>query len=315
MIKRFNPESLQKLVILWIVFALMLIFSLTTDTFFTKTNFQNIARQISMVIITGSVATLLIISGNFDLSVGGIVALTNVLFAKFAQFEFSLWIAGLFAVLVGGIIGILNGAIVENLKISPIITTLGMMFIARGLAFIFAGARSVAENLPTTFSLMGRGFVGPFPIPLFLTIFFVIVFVILQKKSILGKYSYAIGGNRHTAVLSGIKAGQIVKILFLLTGLSAGFSGVLMASRIGVGQPIVGVGFEFDVIVAVLLGGTSVKGGEGSVFGMAVGATILGVLANGLNLLGVHTFYQDVVKGIVLVCAVLLDRRLKAKIG
>lgn len=310
-----NRASLQKLVILGILLLFMIIFSIATDTFLTITNLQNIARQVSMVIITGSVAALLIISGNFDLSVGSVVALTGVMYAKMAQTGASLWLCGLGALAIGGVVGALNGVIVEDLKISPIITTLGMLFTIRGLAYIFAGARSVADNLPPTFSLMGRGFVWIFPIPFFLLIGVAGIFIFVQKKTLLGKYSYAIGGNRHTAILSGIKAGRIVKILFILTGTMAGFSGVLMASRIGVGQPIVGIGFEFDVIVAVLLGGTSVKGGEGSVFGMVIGAIILGVLANGLNLLGVHSFYQDVVKGAALVGAVLLDNKLKARLA
>jgi ABC-type xylose transport system permease subunit len=145
-------------------------------------------------------------------------------------------------------------------------------------------------------------------------ILFVGMFIFIQTKTVLGKYTYAIGGNKLTATLSGINANAIIFFLYIVVGILAAFSGTLLASRMGVGTPTVGIGFEFDVIVAVLLGGTSLSGGEGSIIGMVIGAFIVGFLGNGLNLLNVHTFYQSILKGIVLVVAVILDITFKEKI-
>ena len=170
-------------------------------------------------------------------------------------------------------------------------------------------------GLGKNFTLLGRGYLGGIPIIfiiMFLTIF---LFYFIESKTILGRYTFAIGGNKRTALLSGINVGSIIILLYFLVGTLTGFSGTLMASRLGVGQAMVGSGFEFDVIVAVVLGGTSIEGGEGSIFGMLIGAFIVGFIANGLNLMGIHSFYQSIVKGVVLVGAVLLDQKLKGRIA
>jgi len=208
----------------------------------------------------------------------------------------------------------LNGLMVVVLKIPSIIATLGTMYVARGLALVITGGNSIHLGLGPQFTLLGRGFLGPVPIMLLITLAILAIFFFIESRTILGKYSFAIGGNRRTALLSGINVGAIVILLYVLVGTLAGFSGTLMASRLGVGQPMVGQGFEFDVIVAIILGGTSLEGGEGSVFGMLIGAFIVGFIANGLNLLGIHSFYQSILKGAVLVGAVLLDRAFKERI-
>ena len=161
---------------------------------------------------------------------------------------------------------------------------------------------------------MGNEDFGPVPITLVVLAVVVAVFLVLERKSVLGKYSMAIGGNRTAAMLSGINTEGIVMTLYILGGTLAGLAGVIMASRLGVGDPNIGIGFEFDVIVAVILGGTSLAGGEGSIIGMIIGALIIGGLGNGLRLLNVFTFFQSIMKGIVLVLAVLLDQNIKARI-
>jgi ribose/xylose/arabinose/galactoside ABC-type transport system permease subunit len=188
------------------------------------------------------------------------------------------------------------------------------MYMARGLALIFAGGKTINVGLPRNFILLGRTNIGPLPVPLVIMIIIVALFVFIQNKTILGKYSYAIGGNKTTAILSGINVSSVVIFLYILVGILAGFSGTIMAARLGVGHPNVGIGFEFDVIVAILIGGTSLSGGEGSVLGMVIGAFIVGFLSNALNLLGMHTFYQYVVKGVVLILAVILDLFIKERI-
>jgi len=157
---------------------------------------------------------------------------------------------------------------------------------------------------------LGREYLGPFPIPFVIMVMVILFFVFLEKKHILGKHSIAIGGNKTAATLSGINSDRIVTLLYVVVGVFAGFSGGLMASRLGVGEPNVGFGFEFDVIIAIILGGTSLAGGEGSILGMVLGALIVGAIDSGLNLIGIFTFFQVVVKGITLVGAVLLNRKL-----
>lgn len=306
-----KTETAQRLVFLGVLLILGIILTLLTDKFFTLTNLQNVGRQVAAVIITGSAVTMVMISGNLDLSVGSVVAMTGVLFAKFAQWEIPVVFAAAFAVIIGGLFGYLNGTLVENLRIPAIITTLGMMYVARGLAFISCGGNTINTHLPPNFTFFGRGFIGVIPFPLLVTFIVFIIFWFIQGKTKIGRYTFAIGENRNTAFLSGINVNNIVKILFLLSGACAGFSGVLMSSRLGCGKPNIAMGFEIDVIVAVLLGGTTLLGGEGSVLGMVVGALIVGILANGLNLLGIDTFYQDVIKGLVLIGAVILDNSLK----
>jgi len=304
----------QKIVIVGVLVLIGVVLALLSRDFLTITNLTNVTRQVAFVVITGCAVTLLMISGNFDLSIGSILGLTGMLSAFFVSAGMPLWISLIASTLIGTATGLLNGLMVVVLKIPSIIATLGTMYAARGLALVITGGNSVHLGLGPQFTLLGRGFLGPVPIMLLITLAILGIFFFIESRTILGKYSFAIGGNRRTALLSGINVGAIVILLYVLVGTLAGLSGTLMASRLGVGQPMVGQGFEFDVIVAIILGGTSLEGGEGSVFGMLIGAFIVGFIANGLNLLGIHSFYQSILKGAVLVGAVLLDRAFKERI-
>jgi ribose/xylose/arabinose/galactoside ABC-type transport system permease subunit len=299
----------QKIVIVGVLVVIVAVLAALSREFLTITNLTNVARQVAFVVITGSAVTLLMISGNFDLSIGSILGLTGMFSAFFVSAGLPLWISLIAATLIGTATGLLNGLMVVALKIPSIIATLGTMYAARGLALVITGGNSIHLGLGPQFTLLGRG-----SIMLLITVAILAIFFFIESKTILGKYSFAIGGNRRTALLSGINVGSVVILLYVLVGTLAGLSGTLMASRLGVGQPMVGQGFEFDVIVAIILGGTSLEGGEGSVFGMLIGAFIVGFIANGLNLLGIHSFYQSILKGAVLVGAVLLDRAFKERI-
>jgi ribose/xylose/arabinose/galactoside ABC-type transport system permease subunit len=304
----------QKLVLLGVLVLIGAILSILSREFLTLTNLINVTRQVAFVVITGSAVTLLMISGNFDLSIGSILGLTGMFFAYFIPLGLPLAASLAAATLIGSAIGLLNGFLVVTLRIPSIIATLGTMYAARGLALVITGGNSIHLGLGPNFTVLGRGFIGPVPITLLLTAGILLLFYFFETRTTLGRYSFAIGGNRRTALLSGIDVSAVILLLYVLVGTLAGFSGVLMASRLGVGQAMVGQGFEFDVIVAVILGGTSLEGGEGSVLGMLIGAFIVGFIANGLNLLGIHSFYQSILKGAVLVGAVLLDRVLKERI-
>ena len=311
---RANSGLWQKLVLVGVLALIGAILSILSREFLTITNLINVTRQVAFVVITGSAVTLLMISGNFDLSIGSILGLTGMFFAYFIPLGLPLGASLVAATLIGATIGLLNGFLVVTLRIPSIIATLGTMYAARGLALVITGGNSIHLGLGPNFTVLGRGFVGPVPITLLLTVGILLLFYFFETRTTLGRYSYAIGGNRRTALLSGVNVSATIMLLYVLVGTLTGFSGVLMASRLGVGQPMVGQGFEFDVIVAVILGGTSLEGGEGSVIGMLIGAFIVGFIANGLNLLGIHSFYQSILKGAVLVGAVLLDRSLKERI-
>ena len=304
----------QKLVLLGVLVLIGGILSILSREFLTLTNLINVTRQVAFVVITGSAVTLLMISGNFDLSIGSIMGLSGMFFAYFIPLGLPLGASLVASTLIGTAIGLLNGFLVVTLRSPSIIATLGTMYAARGLALVITGGNSIHLGLGPNFTVLGRGFVGPVPITLLLTAGILLLFYFFETRTTLGRYAYAIGGNRRTALLSGINVSALIMLLYVLVGTLTGFSGVLMASRLGVGQPMVGQGFEFDVIVAVILGGTSLEGGEGSVIGMLIGAFIVGFIANGLNLLGIHSFYQSILKGAVLVGAVLLDRSLKERI-
>jgi ribose/xylose/arabinose/galactoside ABC-type transport system permease subunit len=311
---KLKKTTIQNLVTLFILVLIMIVLTILSRQFLTYVNITNVLRQVTIVIITGSVVTLLMISGNIDLSVGGTVALTGVIAAKLAASGMRLELAIVLALVVGCAVGAINGLLVTKLRITPVIATLGTMYVARGLTLIICDGRSVNVGLPLNYTVLGRGFLGPFPIILVFVVIIAALFYFIEKKTLLGKYSFAIGGNSTAAILSGVNAHAIVFILFTLVGLLAGFSGILLSSRLGAGDPIVGQGFEFDCIVAIVLGGTSLAGGEGSVAGMIIGALVVGFLGNGLNLLGVYSFYQSVFKGVILVGAVVLDTFMKSRL-
>jgi ribose/xylose/arabinose/galactoside ABC-type transport system permease subunit len=304
--------DIQKLVLFGILVVIVLIFTAMNSRFLSKANILFVLRQSSFVIMTGCAVTLLMISGNLDLSVGSTVALTGVVHAYFCRAGIPLVTSVFLAVLIGLAVGFSNALMVVKLRITPFIATLGTMYLGRGLSYLITDGLVIRDGLPDNFTFLGQEYLGPIPISIFILIAIVAVFLVLERKSVLGKYSIAIGGNRTAAMLSGVNSDSIIMTLYILVGVLAGFSGVMMASRLGVGDPNIGIGFEFDVIIAVILGGTSLAGGEGSILGMIIGALIIGSLGNGLKLLNVFTFFQSVMKGIVLVLAVLLDQRLKA---
>lgn len=311
--KQFSLLKNQGIIIFAILIVLMLVLSVLSPKFLTYTNIMNVTRQVATTIVAGSAVTLLMIAGCMDLSVGSIIAFSGVICAKAAVTGAPMPIAILAGMLFGALIGLLNGLMVVKLKITPVIATLGTMYVGSGLAYIICDGVAITSGIPSNFNKIGTGYLGPLPIPFVLCIISVAIFVFIQKKTVLGKYAVAIGGNGTAARLSGINVGFYTTIYFVLSGLMTGLAACLMASRLGVGQPNTGDGFEFDVIVAVVLGGTSLSGGKGSVVGMVIGAFIVGFLSNGLNLLGVQTFWQSVFKGIILVGAVVLDQLLKER--
>lgn len=300
----------QKMILLGILLGLNVIFSSLTPNFFQLENYYNMFKQSAMIIITASGATLLMMTGNFDLSTGSNLAFTSVFYTLLATNGTPLLLAALAAIGCGVCFGVVNGTLIVRYHLPPFIATLGMMYVGRGLALITCDGKSIRTNIPADFDYLARGTVLGIPLAVLLIIGFAAIFWFLQTQSLLGKYALAIGGNRNAAFFSGINAGAVIFWLYVIVGALAAFSGVMTASRIGAGDPRTGELFFFDVIVAILLGGTSLKGGKGTVLGALLGALIVTVLGNGLDMLSVLPFWQQVLKGVILVLAVVMNEKL-----
>lgn len=289
-----------------------LVFALLSPSFLTVNNFVNVALQIAIYGILAVGMTLVIITGGIDLSVGSIVALAGVLAAglleKMAQQPALGTVLAIAAGIgVGVVSGGFSGLMITRLRVPPFIVTLALMTICRGAAFIFTGGFSIG-NLPLGFGFLGRGHVGPLPVPVVLMALVFLCGYLLLSKSSYGRYIYAIGGNEEASRLSGINTKRIIQGVYLLNGALAGLAGITLASRLGAGVPNSGLQYELDVIAAVVVGGTSLMGGVGSVAGTFWGTVFIGILNNGLNLANVDPYTQKVALGVVILLAVLLDR-------
>ena len=294
------------LLVIWVILALV------TPRFMTVTNMSNVFRQIAIVATVGSVVTLLMISGNFDLSVGGVLALSGCVSASLANSGWPVIPSFVVGTLVGTLVGVGNGLLVVVVGINSVIVTLGTMYLSHGSALLVTNGLPV-YSVPEGYNLIGTGYVGPIPIPVIIMVLFVTVMTVVARRTLLGKFARATGSSPAAARLAGVPTRLVQIVLFILAGTAAGWGGIMVSSRVGGGYPTVGVGFEFEVVVAAVLGGTSLAGGQGSVFGTFLGALIIGSLNNGLDLLGIPTFWQTVALGCILLLAVVLDRLLSGR--
>jgi ribose/xylose/arabinose/galactoside ABC-type transport system permease subunit len=288
------------LAVIWIVLAVL------TPRFLTGQNLANVLRQIATIATVGSVVTLLMVSRNFDLSVGGLLALSGCVSASLANSGWPVIPSFAAGIAVGALVGAGNGVLVVFVGINSVIATLGTMYLSRGSALLVTNGLPV-YSVPDGYNTIGTGYLGPIPIPVVIMAAFVLVMTLVARRTVLGKYARATGSNPHSARLSGVPTRLTQFVLFVLAGAAGGWGGVMISSRVGGGYPTVGVGFEFEVVVAAVLGGTSLAGGQGSVVGTFLGALIVGSLNNGFDLLGIPTFWQTVALGIVLLLAIGLD--------
>ncbi|GAB4368917.1 MAG: L-arabinose ABC transporter permease AraH [Spirochaetales bacterium] len=281
--------------------------SLFVPNFFSVPNMIGLSLSVSMVGMVASTMLFCLAGGNFDLSVEAIVAFSGVVVATLINITGNLSLSIGTSVLLGALIGLINGLIIAKLKINALITTLATMQIVRGLGYITSGGISVGV-IEERFFLIGNGTSLGIPNPIWVTILCFIVFGVLLNFTSYGKNTLAIGGNREAARLAGINV-DLVKILnFTLQGAVAGLAGVILASRMTSGQPTTSQGFALDVISACVLGGVSLSGGVGTMGGVIIGVLIMGTMQNALNLLNIPTFYQYVIRGVVLLLAVFLDQ-------
>jgi len=287
--------------------ALFVFLSLASPYFLTVNNLSSVIRQTTVITIMAIGMTVVIASGGIDLSVGSMVGLTGVCGAMLIAGQFSTSLALIGAILVGVLCGLVNGASVTALKIPPFIATLGTLGIYRGLTLIITDGIPVA-NLTRDFGVLATGnILGIVPVPLLFLVLVAGMIHFILKYTRLGRYSYAIGSNPEAARCSGIPIGKYRMVIYSLGGALTGLAGMIEAARLVTGQPTAGDGYELRVIAAVVIGGGSLNGGQGTVLGTVVGSFIMGLLSNGCNLLGVSPFVQQVIIGSVIVLAVTFD--------
>jgi len=290
----------------FVVFIVIFVFlSLTSPSFLTTQNLVGLLRQVAMLAITSVGMTLLIISGGIDLSVGSANAVTGVICAlAVAKAGFPVSLGILVGILSGGLIGLINGLFVTKIHLPPLLATLGMMVALRGGGFLITGGHTI-YGLPSHYLWLGRGYIlEVIPVPVFFMILIFLIYFFIQRKTKFGLYLYAIGGDRVASRRAGINDKLFTVLAFVNTGLLVGFSGVMASSRFGAALPNAGLNFEMDVITAVVIGGTSIFGGIGNLGGTLLGVLIIGMITNGMLLLEVHSYWQQVAKGLILIIAV-----------
>ncbi len=300
---------LDKYRVLIIFLALILVASLLSDAFFTMSNLLNVLRQVSIVAIISVGMTLVILTAGIDLSVGSVMAFTGAVAAGVITSGVSFPIAILLCMVIGLLMGAANGLIVAIGGVPSFIATLAVMVIARGMTLVYTQGNPIVISDPG-FRFIGGGSIAgiPFPIVLMIVIFIIMYWVL--KHTTFGRYIYAIGGNEEATRLAGIPVNRVKIIVYALAGLFSSVSALIYTSRLMSAQPNAGMGIELDAIAAVIIGGTRLTGGKGGVTGTLIGALIMGVLDNILNLMNVSPFYQDIAKGIVILVAVLVDSKL-----
>ncbi len=289
---------------------LLIVLSFLSDSFLTLSNLLNVTRQVSINAILAAGMTFVILTGGIDLSVGSVLAVSGAIMAGLLSTGKDLLVGIGGGIAVGALLGLMNGLVIAKGKVQPFIATLAMLTIARGATLVYTDGRPIT-GLPDGFVWLGAGELLHVPVPIFIMGATFIISYVLLTQTVLGRYVYAIGGNEEAARLSGVNVTVYKTVVYVIGGLFSAVSAIVLTARLNSAQPTAGSGFELDAIAAVVLGGTTLAGGEGSIGGTLLGALIIGVLNNGLNLLNVSSFYQLVVKGIVILLAVLLDRRLR----
>jgi len=305
-------QSLIALLVLCVGLAIL------SDKFLTVDNGWNVMRQISVNICIAVGMTLVVLTSGIDLSVGSVLALSGAITAGLLRngievassnlfIGFTLFGAIIMGILTGGVAGCFNGWTITKFKVPPFVATLAMLTIARGLTLLWTRGFPISV-LGDKFAFIGTGWFLSIPVPVWISLIVIVTAVILTNKTPLGRYIYAIGGNESAAKLSGININKVKIIVYSLAGALSAVGGLIVTSRLDSAQPNAGVSYELDAIAAVVIGGTSLSGGRGSIWGTVLGAVIIGVLNNGLVLLNVSPFWQQVVKGIVILLAVIIDK-------
>ncbi|MEH2293430.1 ABC transporter permease subunit [Nostoc sp.] len=306
-----NRKSISTLLevagILPILVIICILFAFLSPNFLTGGNIVNILRQASINIVLATGMTFVILTGGIDLSVGSILAVSAVVALLVSLLPALSWAAVPAALLAGLFLGLLNGALITFLDVPPFIVTLGSLTALRGVAFLVAKGTTLI-NRDINFAWVGNSYVGPLPCLVIIALLTVIASWFVLRQTVLGVQIYAVGGNERAARLTGIKVNHVLLFVYGISGLLAGLAGIMSASRLYSASGVLGQGYELDAIAAVILGGTSFTGGIGTIGGTLLGALIIAILNNGLTLLNLSYFWQLVVKGLVIILAVMIDR-------
>jgi ribose transport system permease protein len=309
-----NP---QKYGVVIAFIALLVILAIASPQFLTMNNMMTLLRQASINGLIAFGMTLVIITAGIDLSVGSALALSGALFAGLVvNLHVPVPLALVIALILGLLLGLLSGVLVGKAKLQPFIATLITMTVYRGLTLIYTDGRPISNLTSEEYAMsgvlefIGRGLVFGIPVPVIILFIAFILFYILLNKTVIGRSIYAVGSNEKTARLSGINTLKVKMFVYSVSGLMSALAALILVSRLNSAQPTLGMGYELDAIAAVAIGGTSMEGGRGKITGTLLGVLIIAVLSNGMNILGISSYFQDVVKGLVILIAVLSDRKL-----
>ena len=306
-IKRYLIDNLGIICALVAMILFLYIWPTTHATFLTTKNIFNVLRQSSTNLMLACGMTMVIILGGIDLSVGSIIAMSGVLGAACVVWGGAPEIVGIaVAILSGLVFGLLNGLVIALTKIPPFIVTLASMNIAKGIAYVYSGGKPI-RCMTDSWKFLGAGYIGPFPTPVITMLIVFVVAVLFLNRTRMGRHIYAVGGNDTAARFSGISTAKVKFVVYSFSGLMAGLAGITIASRLYSGTCTSGDGAEMDAIAAVVVGGTSMSGGSGKLGGTLIGVLIIGILNNGLNLMGVNSDWQYIIKGAVILLAVYVD--------
>ena len=293
---------------------LVVVVSILSPSFLTTKNIFNVLRQTSVNAVIAAGMTFVILTGGIDLSVGSILAISGAVCASMLVSGTNIVIAVLVALVIGGAVGFLNGFVIAKGKLQPFIATLATMTVLRGLTLVFTDGKPItlgSGDLAVAFGKIGGGSILGIPTPALIMIAVFLICGYVLNKTVIGRHVYALGSNENAAKLSGLNTDKIKIAVYTVSGILAAVAGIIITSRLFSAQPTAGEGYELDAIAAVVLGGTSLTGGKGKISKTIVGALIIGILSNALNLLDVSSYYQMMVKGAVILVAVLLDRKNK----
>ncbi len=303
-------EALQRVGLLPAFLLLVLALSLLSNRFLTVSNLTVLVRQATINGIIAVGMTMVILTAGIDLSVGSVLALTAVVTADMLRHSWPVGLAMLAGLALGAALGLVNGLLITRVRIPPFIATLGMLAVGRGLTLTYTKGQPIT-GLPPSFTFWGTGSLGPLPLPILIAALVFTGGYLLLTRTRFGEYIYALGNNVVAARFTGISTEWYITSVYVFTGLLAALAGMLLIGRLNSAPPTIGEGYEFDAIAAVVVGGTALSGGEGGVGGTLIGALLIAVLTNGLNLLNVSSLYEQVVRGVVIALALLFYRAVR----
>ncbi len=288
---------------------LVVVIGTISPQFRTVNNIFSLLRQSSVNGLIAFGMTFVILTGGIDLSVGAVLALSTVFAASMISAGVPVPVAVIISLIIGTVLGLISGFLVSKGRLQPFIATLVTMTIYRGITMIYTNGKPISNLGNSEFlRFIGRGELLGIPVPVWILLVTFLIFFFLLKKTVLGRKIYAVGSNQKAAAIAGVNINKIKLFVYSVSGFMSALAGIILLSRLGSAQPVLGIGYELDAIAAVALGGTSLSGGRGRFYGTLIGVLIIAVLNNGLNILGVSSYYQDVAKGIVILIAVLSDK-------